>query len=180
MIPHTGPGDRKVIGNNQRKYQFGLNGFAEYRGFDFSFLLSGVGKRDLNLNSDVIWPWVSEFDNIYAHQLDYWTPDNQDAFYPRIYGNPEGNTNSNYGRSRYTQTKYLSNGSYIKIQNITLGYTVGAQSLNRIGINKLRLFVACDNLVTFDYLPKGLDPDQDANGAYPFMRNFSVGLNLTF
>jgi len=180
MIPHTGPGDRKVIGNNSRKYQFGINGYAEYLGFDFSFILSGVGKRDLNLSSDVIWPFPSEFDNIYAHQLDYWTPDNQDAFYPRIYGNPEGNTNSNYGRSRYTQTKYLSDGSYIRIQNITFGYTFPVQLLNKIGINRLRLFLAGDNLVTFDHLPKGLDPDQSANGAYPFMRNYSVGLNLTF
>lgn len=180
MVPHTGPGDRKVIGNNSRKYQFGLNGYAEYNGFDFSFVLSGVGKRDLNLNSDVIWPFPSEFDNIYEHQLDYWTPDNQDAFYPRIYGNPEGNTNSNYGRSRYTQTKYLSDGSYIRIQNITFGYTFPVQLLNKVGINRVRLFVAGDNLVTFDHLPKGLDPDQSANGAYPFMRNYSVGLNLTF
>jgi len=162
MIPHTGPGDRKVIGNNSRKYQFGINGYAEYSGFDISFILSGVGKRDLNINSDVIWPFPSDFDNIYAHQLDYWTPDNQDAYYPRIYGNPEGNTNSNYARSRYTQTKYLSDGSYIKIQNITIGYSVPAQTLNRVGINRLRLFVSGDNLVTFDHLPKGLDPDQSA------------------
>ncbi|RIJ50854.1 TonB-dependent receptor [Maribellus luteus] len=180
MIPHTGPGDRKVIGNNSRKYQFGINGYAEFKGFDFSFVLSGVGKRDLNLSSDVIWPYPSEFDNIYKHQLDYWTPDNQDAFYPRIYGNPEGNTNSNYGRNRYTQTKYLSDGRYLKIQNITFGYTFPTQLLSKVGIEKLRLFVAGDNLYTFDKLPKGLDPDQSANGAYPFMRNYSVGLNLTF
>lgn len=180
MIPHTGPGDRKVIGNNSRKYQFGINGYVDYRGFDFSFLLSGVAKRDLNLTSDVIWPYPSDFDNLYAHQLDYWTPDNQDAFYPRIYGNPVGNTNSNYGLSRRTQTKYLSDGSYLKIQNITFGYTFPGQTLNRLGVQKLRVFVAGDNLVTFDHLPVGLDPDQKADGAYPFMRDYSVGLNLTF
>ena len=187
MIAHTGPGDRKVIGNNRRKYQFGLNGFAEYRGFDFSFLLSGVGKRDLWSNSDLIWPYKSEFDNIYANQFDYWTPDNQDAFYPRIYGNPEGNTNSNYGLSRRIQTKYLLDGSYLKIQNITFGYTFPAKLFGRTGIEKLRLFVSGDNLVTFDHLPKGMESDQiDTNdltkayGDYPFMRNYSVGLNLTF
>lgn len=180
LIPHTGPGDRKVIGNNSRKYQFGINGFSEYKGFDFSFVLSGVGKRDLNLNSDIIWPYQSQFDHIYAHQLDYWTPDNQDAFYPRIYGDPEGNTNSNYGRSRYTQTKYLSDGRYLKIQNITLGYTLPKNLVNRIGVSNLRVFVAGDNLYTFDNLPKGLDADQKADGAYPFMRNISMGLNLTF
>ncbi len=187
LIAHTGPGDRKVIGNNSRKYQFGINGFAEYKGFDFSFVLSGVGKRDLWTNSDLVWPYPSQFDHIYAHQLDYWTPNNQDAFYPRIYGDPEGNTNSNYGRNRHTQTKYLLDGSYLKIQNITLGYTLPKNVVNKVGIDNLRVFVSGDNIYTFDHLPKGMEADQinpgrpnEEYGAYPFMRNFSMGLNLIF
>ena len=180
IIEGTGPGDRKVIGNNSRKLQFGLTGFAEYKGLDLSFIISGVGKRDLNLSSDVIWPYPSVFDNIYAHQLDYWTPDNQDAFYPRVYGNPNGNTSSNYGLNRRTQTKYLSDGRYLKVQNITVGYRVPSSLVDRIGINSLRVHFSVNNLVTFDKLPKGLDSDQSANGAYPFMRNYSMGLNLVF
>lgn len=180
MIENTGPGDRQVIGNTTRKYQFGINGFAEYKGFDFSFVLSGVGKRDLWLSSDLIWPFPSTFDHIYSHQLDYWTPDNQDAFYPRVYGDPNGNTSSNYGRSRRTQTKYLSDGKYLRIQSVALGYTFSKAITNKLKLNSLRVFAAGNNLHTFDNLPKGMEADQSDNGAYPYMRNFSFGLNLTF
>jgi len=174
-------GDRKVIGNNRRQYQFGLNGYVNYKNFDFSFVMSGVGKRDLNLNSDLIWPYPSGFDHIYAHQLDYWTPDNQDAFYPRIYGGAlNGNSDSNYSRSRKTQTKYLSNGAYLRLQNITVGYTIPQLWLQKVGVEKLRVFGAANNILTIDDLPKGIDPDQSANGAYPFMKSFSLGLNLSF
>ncbi len=180
MIPHTGPGDRKIIGNNQRKYQFGINGFMEYKGFDFSFILNGVGKRDLWLDGNLIFPHRSAWEPIYSHQTDYWTPDNQDAFYPRIYGNPNGNADSNYALSRKVQTKYLVDGSYLKIQNITFGYTFNKNVLNKLNVEKLRVFVAGDNIHTFDHLPKGVKPDQGAGERYPFMRNLSVGLNLTF
>ncbi len=181
----TGPGDRKVIGNNRKRYQFGINGSASYKGFDFSFVLSGVGKQDSWRNTDLIWPYPSVFDNIYKHQLDYWTPDNQDAFYPRIYGDPNGNTGSNYGRSRRVQTKYLSDESYLRIQNITLGYSLDHKFLEKLKIDKLRIFISGNNLHTFDKLPKGLEPDQgfqqnSNGGAYPIMTKYSLGVNLSF
>ncbi|WP_242202119.1 SusC/RagA family TonB-linked outer membrane protein [Aestuariivivens insulae] len=181
IIPNTGPGDRKVIGNSRKRYQFGVNGYVEYKGFDFSFVLSGVGKEDGWRDSDLIFPYRSVFDNIYAYQLDYWTPDNQDAYFPRIYGNAAaGNLDSNYGRSRRVQTKYLHDESYLRIQNITLGYSLPNDFLKRLKINKFRVFVSGNNLFTFDNLPKGLDPDQGSDGAYPIMRQFSAGLNLSF
>lgn len=184
VVPNTGPGDRKVIGNSTRRYQFGINGFVTYKGFDFTFVLSGVGKRDSWRTSDLIFPYPSGFDHIYAHQLDYWTPDNQDAFYPRVYGDARtGNTDSNYGRNRSVQTKYLSDESNLRIQNITLGYTFDNSLLDRLNIAKLRVFVAGNNLHTFDRLPDGLDPDEDLgnlNRRYPIMSSYSMGLNLTF
>lgn len=177
----TGPGDRKVIGNSRKRYQFGVNGSASYKGFDFSFVLSGVGKQDRWRDSDLIWPYPSVFDNIYKHQLDYWTPDNQDAFYPRIYGDPNnGNTESNYGRSRRVQTKYLSDESYLRIQNITFGYSLNGKLLNKLNVNKFRVFISGNNIHTFDKLPKGLEPDQGSNGVYPILTQYSVGLNLSF
>ncbi|GLR18892.1 SusC/RagA family TonB-linked outer membrane protein [Portibacter lacus] len=180
LVPNTGPGDVEIIGNSNRRYLFGINGNVGYKGLDLSFVLSGVGKRDLWRDSDVIWPYPSVFDNIYKHQLDYWTPDNQDAFYPRVYGEPNGNTGSNYGRSRRVQTKYLSNESYMRIQNITIGYAIPKKILSRVKLQQLRVFVAGNNIHTFDHLPKGLDPDYGSNGVYPLMSNYSIGLNTTF
>lgn len=183
-------GDRKIIGNSTRRYQFGINGNMAYKGFDLSFVLSGVGKRDrwraVSGDNDIIFPYPSGFDHIYAHQLDYWTPDNQDAFYPRIYGDASaGNIDSNYGRSRFVQTKYLSDESYLRIQNITLGYSLDSMVLDRMNINKLRVFVSGNNLVTFDKLQRGLDPDQSNSGGgvrtrYPILAQYSVGVNLSF
>lgn len=198
VIAKTGPGDRKVIGNVNRRYQFGVNGYVKYRNFDFSFILNGVMKRDLDFDNMLFWPYPSGFDNLFGHQLDYWMPDNQDAFYPRVHGDAlNQNKFSNYGTSRMTQTKYLSSGAFLKIQNITLGYDVPKALLKKINIQKLRVFVSADNVLTFDKLPKGVDPEQLTKGGfttglenmnneytqfgnYPVMRNIAVGLNLTF
>ncbi len=177
----TGTGDRKVIGNTGKRYQFGINGSMSYKGFDMSFVLSGVGKQDRWRSSDLIWPWPGTFDNIYKHQLDYWTPDNQNAYYPRIHGDASsGNLDSNYGRSRRVQTKYLSDESYLRIQNITIGYSIDSKFLDKWNIDKFRFFIAGSNIHTFDKLPKGLDIDQGSNGVYPIMTNYSVGFNLSF
>ncbi|GAA3568686.1 TonB-dependent receptor [Snuella lapsa] len=177
----TGPGDRRVIGNSRKRYQFGINGSASYKGFDISFILSGVGKEDGWRNSDLVFPYRSVFDNIYKHQLDYWTPDNQDAFFPRVYGDPNnGNTGSNYGRSMRTQTKYLTDESYLNIQNITIGYTLNSQFLDRINVDNLRVFVSGNNVYRFDKLYKGIDPDQDSDGVYPVMSKYTLGVNLSF
>lgn len=187
LVAHTGPGDRQVIGNSTRRYQFGINGNIGYKGFDFSFALNGVGKRDVwrgtDADVDLIFPYISGFDHIYKHQLNYWTPDNQDAFYPRIYGDAStGNTDSNYGRSRRIQTKYLSDESYLRIQNITLGYSISKKALEKMKIDKLRIFIAGNNLHTFDKLPKGMEPDQNTKAAsrYPIMTQYSLGVNLSF
>jgi TonB-linked SusC/RagA family outer membrane protein len=174
------PGDRTIIGNSSPRYQFGLNGNVGYKNWDFSFVITGVGKRDLNLDGHVMWPWPSQFGNLYAHQLDFWMPDNQNAFFPRVHGNPFDNSGSNYGQSRRTQTKYLSDGRYMRINNITLGYTLPQSLMGPVGVEKLRVHVSLNNIYTWHNLPTGLDPDQPDTGAYPFMRQLSAGINLVF
>lgn len=173
------PGDRRIIGNNRRRYQYGAFIKAGYKNFDFSLFLNGVGKRDLVLNSDLFWPFTSQFNNIYAHQLDYWTPTNTDAYFPRNYETD----NSNYGPSRFTQTKYIQDGSYLAIRNITIGYTFSDKFLEKLDINNLRVFLSGENLINSDKLPDGLHPELEDRGrgaTYPFQRKFAFGLNLSF
>jgi len=183
LIDRTGPGDRKVIGNSRRKMLFGIQGNAAYKGFDISFALSGVGKRDMTIQGTKAFPYPGQFDNMYAHQLDYWTPENINSFYPRMYGD---NTNfsgdrGNYGLSRNTQTKYLYDGSYLKIDNITLGYNLSEATLKSVNIDKIRLFVSGENLKTFKNLPKGIHPDQLTDtGTYPYMKNIAFGAQIIF
>ena len=172
-------GDLSVIGNSQRRYQYGVFGNMTYKNFDLAFLFNGVGKRDVWQNNPIRFPYVGEFNVMFAHQLDYWTPDNTNAFFPRNY--PRGAVN--YGNSRRVQTKYLLNGAYLRLKNLTIGYNIPKDVLNKVGIDKIRLFASAENLFTIDDLPKGINTElrNKGNGAtYPFSRSFSVGLNLQF
>ncbi|WP_242203582.1 SusC/RagA family TonB-linked outer membrane protein [Aestuariivivens insulae] len=173
------PQDRTIIGNSRRRYRFGASGGASYKGFDFSFRLVGVGKRDMNISNNVFWPYRNQFQNIFQNQLDYWTPDNTDAFYPRIYVEGQGN----YPRSRNTQSRYLSNGAYLTVQNITFGYSFPSTILERTFIDKLRLYFTAENPIMIDHLPDGLHPEFQnlgGGGIYPFRRQYGLGLNMTF
>lgn len=172
-------GDRKVIGNARRRFQFGVFGNASYNNFDLSFFLQGVGKRDLWLSNQLYWPYLNQFGTLYKHNLDYWTPTNPNGFYPRSYPDGAGNT----GSSRNIQTKYLSNGAYLRVKNITLGYAVPKKLLQRVFIDNIRVFVSGENLFTFDHLPDGMDAEADAisdGGIYPFMKKYSFGINVNF
>jgi len=172
-------GDRKIIGNDRRQYIFGINGNMSYKGFDFSFALSGVGKRDRNISGPKGFPYISQFDDIFLHQLDYWTPENQNAYYPRMFG-AGGGDRGNYGRSQRLQTKYLRDASYFKINNLTLGYSLPKALMDRINFSTIRIFLSAENLHTFHKLPKGVDPDVSADGAYPLQSNFAAGVQLSF
>lgn len=173
------PGDRKVIGNARRRFQFGVFGNASYKNFDLSFFLQGVGKRDMWISNQLYWPYLNQFGTLYKHNLDYWTPSNPNGFYPRSYPDAAGST----GTSRNVQTKYMSDGAYLRVKNITLGYAVPKQWLKRIFINNIRLFVSGENLFTFDHLPDGMDAEADIvsdGGIYPFMKKYSFGVNVNF
>lgn len=173
------PGDRVIIGNNNRRYQYGIFGNFSFKNIDLAVLVNGVGKRDIYQNNNVRFPYTSEFYVVYSSQLDYWTPDNRDAYFPRNY--PLGG--ENYGINRTTQTKYLLNGAYLRVKNITLGYTLPKSLLNRIGIDRFRIYVAGENVLDLNEWPEGINTElqNKAQGAtYPYMRSFSAGVNLTF
>ncbi len=173
------PGDRSIIGNDTRRFQYGIFANASYKNFDLAVLVNGVAKRDLYQNNSVRFPYTNEFQVVYISQLDYWTPNNTSAFFPRNYA--LGGVN--YGISRNTQTKYLLSGAYLRIKNITLGYTLPKSLLNKVNINQLRVFIAGENLYDLNDFPDGINTElqNKGNGAtYPYLRSFSAGLNLTF
>jgi len=173
------PGDLQIIGNNTRRFQYGINGRMSYSNLDFSFIIQGVGSRDIWLDNDLYWPFIEQFDNVFQHQLDYWTPNNLNGFFPRNY--PVNNIN--YNTSRRAQTKYLSDGSFWSIRNVTLGYTVPQSVLNKIFINNIRIAFSAENLLLNSKLPRGMHPEfgnQGRGAAYPFMKTYAFTLNLTF
>ena len=183
------PGDRKIIGNSRKRYQFGITGNITYKNFDFSVFINGVGKCDLwpyiNLNNRddvnfIFWPYSDQYAPLYKNQLDYWTPENTDAYYMRNYYGATGNTKY----SRNTQTKYLLNGAYIRLKNVELGYTLPKRLSEKLFINYARLFVSVENLLKFDHLPKGMDNEvtttYNTGGVYPYYRKFNFGVNISF
>lgn len=174
------PGDMKVIGDSTRRYQYAINGGLSWKGLSFSFILQGVGKRDIWVMNELYYPQYEQYSTIFASQLDYWTPDNPNAFFPRLHkGTETGATSAN---SR-PQTRYLSNGAYLSIRNITLSYNLPKKWLTPWGCQALSVFFSGENLYTFHHLPQGMHPERTSvqrGLAYPYMRQFSFGVKLTF
>jgi hypothetical protein len=155
-------------------------------------MLQGVGKRDVTLGGSALFPFGAGgadgvFHPLYYNQTDYWqaisydpeSPDymvakNPNAALFRIYGQ-EGNVGSN----TRTSTKYLQDGSYMRIKNMTLSYTFPTEWIKKINLNQLRMYVSVENLATFTSLPDGYDPES-LSWSYPFYRTWSVGANVSF
>lgn len=180
------PGDQKIIGNSTPRYQFGFTLSADWKGFDLMVYFQGVGKRELWPNGPVFIPGWRQAEGWYQHGMDYWTEDNPNAYYPRP-------TNYNEGvggrKNFYPQTKYLLDMSYVKLKNLAVGYTVPSNLSSKIKLQKFRVYVATENLVTWSGVQIPIDPEidyypgQDGSGfgrTYPHQKRISVGLQATF
>lgn len=172
-------GDRVILGNRTRRFQYGINGSLDWKNFTFSFIVNGIGKRDLWYNNELFWPWQNEYSTLMSHQTDYWTPDNKDAYYPKVYEKAKGNSEAN----RLIQTKYKLNGAFFNLRNISLSYKVPLNKLDKNILRMLTVFAGVENALSFNHLPDGMDPEASSRGGgwnYPFMRQYSFGLKAGF
>lgn len=174
-----GEEDRTMIGNPHPDFTFGLTLGGEYKGFDLSMFFQGsVGNDILN---------ILKYD-IYSGTGWYNAP--KDIF-DKFWTGP-GSTNENFAisansRDNLTMSEwYIENGSYVRLKNITLGYTFPKQWTQKLTVQNLRLFVAAQNLFTITGY-SGLDPELGNSnpafmgidmGWYPQARSFMVGLSL--
>ena len=158
------PGDRKIIGNSTPRFAFGITAGLEYKGIDFEMFWQGIGKRDWfpGSGSAAYWGFTNEWQTPLTTSLDYWTPENTNAFFPRL-----GWAN---GGNRNTSTRYLQNASYCRLKNVTLGYTLPRNILDKIGVSRLRVYVTGENLLTFTSLIKAFDPETLNNMTYQIGR----------
>lgn len=189
------PGDRVVIGNITPRYEFGFRLGAEYKGFDLSVFLQGVGQRKIWGSGQLAIPGFFAKEGAMPQAIagDYWKADRTDAFYPRAW-NLGG---ANEGYVMRAQSKYMLDMSYLKIKNITFGYNVAPSVLSRIKLSSARIYVSLENYFTFDKL-RGLPIDPEAisgesmlktGGGYnlgrtgtsnPSFKSASVGLQIGF
>jgi len=151
--------------------------------FDFNMFWQGIGKRDFSFgtSTNVFYGFVGNMwqSSFYREHMDYWTPENTDAYYPRPYMTGEHTKNTR------TQTKYLQNAAYARLKNVQLGYTLPSDLTQKISVERVRLYVTGENLVTITGMTKLFDPEALGGGwgsgkIYPLSRLLSMGVNVTF
>ena len=175
-------GDLAVIGNATPRYQYGFRLGADFKGFDLSAFVQGVGRRSEWASGPIFIPGFNWNEAWYAHQQDYWTPENPDAYYPRPTAQYANNNNMNFR----IQTKYLMDMAYLRMKNITFGYTLPRDLTNKVRMNKVRVYFSGENLFELDNLKVPIDPEVDyaKNDArtfgrvYPYRRTYSFGLEI--
>lgn len=173
------PDDYVIIGDPNPDFTWGLNTTLNFRNFDLSLFLRGVQGNDVrNLQQSEIGDGVQKINQIASILSDSWTPDNPSASRPVIDGNRD------FANSFRDSDYFIEDGSFLRIQNIALGYTLPVSGF----IRNARIYVSAQNPLIFtDY--SGFDPEVNNRGqnnlnrgddydAYPRSRTFTVGVNL--
>lgn len=167
------PGDRKVIGNSLPRYEYGFRLGAGYKGFDVSLFFQGVGKRKIWGSGSLAIPGYSLGDGAMpkVFATDHWTPENTGAFYPRPWDN--GGADESYTMKK--QSRYLLDMSYLRLKNVTFGYTVAPSLLKKIQMSTARIYMSLENIATWDNL-RGLPIDPEViSGHSMFSTNANAG-----
>jgi len=184
--------DRVILGNAFPRYTFGVTYDVIWKGFDLNMLIQGVGKRTMFLRGELIEPFHANYSYvIYQHQLDFWTPTNTGAQWPRLALSGSTSDVNNYGYSSQTQ---IMNAAYIRLKNIAIGYTVPKSITSKFGVQKLHFSVNAQNLLTFSplsfYDPEASEYGNNMGGingtgansgrSYPTLKYVGFGLDLEF
>ncbi|ANH83029.1 SusC/RagA family protein [Niabella ginsenosidivorans] len=196
------PADLRIIGNSSPRYRYSFNVDLAWNNIDLSLFIQGVAKMDYYPHHYLFWgPYQQPYANIYPWNLDFYrataATDDEKAAYSQSYiaaGLANANLNSyypvlqswladnNYGSGLdIPQTKYLLNAAYLRIKNLTFGYTLPGALTQRIKVSRLRIFFTGENLFEFSQIKKYVDPESIIDGygwAYPYQRKYSVGINL--
>ena len=168
--------DRTIIGYAQPKFIASLNNTLRYKGFDLSFFLQSVYGNSIFNVTKVDMTSMSTICNQYSSVLDRWTGPGTSNTVPRaVYGDPNNNTRPS--------TRYIEDGSYLRLKNLTLGYSLPERAARKVGLNGLRVYLEGTNLFTLTSY-SGFDPEVGVSsidwGTYPVTRTVSLGLDLKF
>lgn len=176
--------DRTIIGNPNPKFTFGLTNTFTYKAFDVSIFLQGTyGSKILNLTQRTVGGLSSLYTNQFASAANYWTPTNTNTNIPAP---RSGIDNPNL----FISDRFVEDGSYARIQNVNVSYNVPVSFINRVKLNRLKVYASVQNLYTFTKY-SGYDPEVGAfnqnslqmnveNGRYPLPRTVTVGVNAEF
>ena len=184
----------KKIGNSTPRFLYSFRTDFTYKSFDLSVFIQGVGKREQWGNGFLAIPGYNSSDGAMPQAIagNFWREDRTDAFYPA----PYNQVGSNNTLNMVPQSRYLLNMAYLRMKNITLGYSLPTNLLKKIYVSKLRVYVALENFFTFDYLGTlPIDPEEiegysmwnDSNYnsgrsgvGVPTFKSASAGIQLSF
>lgn len=167
--------DRVEIGHGTLpRLTYGISLGLSWNNFDFSALFQGVGNHPVYYNNQAF-----RFITVMGQSLikditdNAWTPDNPyDSTYPILRNNANGKNN-------IASDAFVHNAAYFRCKNIQLGYTIPQHITRKFFVENLKVYASIDNLFTLTDFP-GLDPEVGANVGYPAVRQYSVGLNISF
>ncbi len=169
--------DRTFLGNPNPKFIFAMNNTFAYKNFDLAIFVQGEYDKDI-FNANLIWQEsMGTVQNQTTRVLDRWTAEGTSNVMPRaVFGDPNKNARPS--------NRFVEDGSYVRIKNVTLGYTVPASISKRAAFSRARVYISAQNLFTFTKYT-GNDPELgNASGidlnVYPQAKTYSIGANLTF
>lgn len=176
--------DRIFIGNAQPDFSFGFNNTFSYKGFDLNFFLQGVsGNEIVNFNKFLVEQQNGTSNITLEYFANRWTPQNPSDRYPKVNADP--------GLARrFISDAEVEDGSYLRLKNITLGYTLPSSLLEKYRISNCKIYITGKNLYTLTNY-SGFDPEvshfgQSATnmgadlGGYPTTKSYVFGINLGF
>ncbi|MCL4640799.1 MULTISPECIES: SusC/RagA family TonB-linked outer membrane protein [Olivibacter] len=183
------PDDRRIIGNPNPDFIYGLTNTFGYKNFGFSIFLQGSQGNDIYNGTRVEMEGMIDAKNQTTAVLDRWTSPGQLTNVPRAV--PDNTNNSR------NSTRFVENGSYLRVKSVTLSYNLPETLLSRLKLSNVKVYVTGENLFTVTNY-KGFDPEVNAftntndatqnkntfvgidYGTYPQTRNLIFGLNVSF
>ncbi len=176
--------DRTIIGNPNPDFIYGWNNDFRWRNFDLNIFFQGSQGNDILSYTLMELNLLAGINNATTDALNRWTPANTDTDVPKAV----------VGRTRRVSTRWIYDGSYIRLKNLSLGYNLPASVLNNLNLSKLRIYVSAQNIFTITDYP-GYDPEVNYNsggstngnrnvgldyGSYPNAKSYTLGVNIGF
>lgn len=166
--------DRQIMGDSQPKLNYFANVTLKWKGIDFEVMFQGVSGVEAYYGGNFAVPLRLDGNSTTPQKfhLDYWTPQNTDARFPRLTPNP--------GNNALSSDYWKFDASYCRVKYIQVGYTLKKDWTRKFLVNNLRVFVNLQNPFTFAAEDR-VDPEaRGSHTTYPMVRTYSAGLNVAF
>ena len=184
------PGDRTILGNSLPTLSYGINASIRWMGFDASVFFQGTGNHYWYPHGEMMpfwgcysYPYLSYLPTDFLGKV--WAEDNPDSYFPRARA-----YSSSGGYLSKVNDRYLQNIRYLRLKNLTVGYTIPATLTKKAGIDQIRIYFSGENLCYWSPLKKNskyVDPEAainrsgvNNNAYYPWAKTFMFGIDITF